>query len=162
MAGAFLIIDVTTAELSHRLRTLATRAENLEPFFEDVGEYMLRKTRKRFDDQTAPDGTPWAELKPATIERKRKKGRPNPELKLIDSGDLRGQINKQADRNGVTVGTPRIYGATQQFGAERGSFGTSAKGRPIPWGDVPARPFFGVDREDEREFVDILGDFFSF
>jgi hypothetical protein len=31
---------------------------------------------------------------------------------------------------------------SQQFGAKQGQFGRGKRNHPIPWGDIPARPFF--------------------
>ena len=54
------------------------------------------------------------------------------------------------------VGTNVVYAATHQFGATRGAFGTTSRGNPIPWGDIPARLFLGVNPETERSILDIL------
>lgn len=44
--------------------------------------------------------------------------------------------------------------------AEEASVGVSAtrrtRGRPIPWGDIPARPFFGLSADDRNEISDII------
>ena len=47
---------------------------------------------------------------------------------------------------------------THQFGASKGAFGTTSRGSPIPWGDIPARPFFGLSSEDEWGVLEILTD----
>jgi hypothetical protein len=49
-----------------------------------------------------------------------------------------------------------IYAGVQQEGAERGAFGQTKHGSPIPWGDIPAREMFGVSQDDEVEVVHIL------
>lgn len=48
-----------------------------------------------------------------------------------------------------------IYAGTHQFGAAKGSFGTTESGRPIPWGDIPERPFLGLLIDDAAE-VELL------
>ena len=48
------------------------------------------------------------------------------------------------------VGSTRIYAGAHQFGARRGACGTNKKGAPIPWGDIPARPFLGVSDADKK------------
>ena len=63
--------------------------------------------------------------------------------------------------NELTFGSPLEYAATQQFGAEQGEFGRgSFKKRngsfPIPWGDIPARPFVGISDQDQVEILDII------
>ena len=41
------------------------------------------------------------------------------------------------------AGTNVVYATTQQFGAARGEFGATRRGRPIPFGDIRARAFVG-------------------
>ena len=60
---------------------------------------------------------------------------------LTESGDLGRCITVRATRDSVEIGSTRIYAGTHQFGARRGQYGADRAGRPIPWGDIPARPF---------------------
>jgi phage gpG-like protein len=60
------------------------------------------------------------------------------------SGALSTTINYEADDDGVSIGSPMIYAAVQQFGAQAREFGGKA-----PWGKIPARPFLGLSSEDE-------------
>ncbi|MHB8921670.1 MAG: phage virion morphogenesis protein [Halothiobacillus sp.] len=46
--------------------------------------------------------------------------------------------------------------AFQQFGAAEGAFGETTTGHPIPWGDIPARPFIGLSDKDEAEILNII------
>ena len=63
------------------------------------------------------------------------------------------------DKSGyVIAGTNKVYAATHQFGAERGEFGADRRGRPIPWGDIPARPFLGVGDEQRGIILEALND----
>ncbi len=60
----------------------------------------------------------------------------------------------------MEIGSPSIYAGTHQFGAAKGAFGSTSKGAPIPWGDIPARPFLGLSDADEadiRDLIDALG-----
>ena len=56
----------------------------------------------------------------------------------------------------MEVGSTRIYAGTHQFGAQRGAYGTNTKGAPIPWGDIPARPFLGVSDADKKTILEII------
>ena len=58
--------------------------------------------------------------------------------------------------NQLTVGTNTRYGAMQQFGARKGQFGRTSRGAPIPWGNVPPRPWLGISTSDRAEIADIL------
>jgi phage gpG-like protein len=70
---------------------------------------------------------------------------------LRDSGILQDTLRYQltADGRGVAVGTDRVYGAMQQFGGTRAQW-------PHLWGDIPARPFLGLDAADRAEIVAIF------
>ncbi|MGB0955835.1 MAG: phage virion morphogenesis protein [Panacagrimonas sp.] len=54
---------------------------------------------------------------------------------------------------------PNKLTTIQQFGARKGAFGTTRRGAPIPWGDIPARPFLGISDEDRTEIELLLFEF---
>jgi len=54
------------------------------------------------------------------------------------------------------VGTNLVYGAAHQFGMVKGYAGRTRRGAPIPWGNIPPRPFLGLSADDETEIVRIL------
>lgn len=157
MAGASLDIQLqiaNAAQVKAAFEALQSRLADLTPVFQDIGEEMLNRTRDRFRSQTAPDGSPWAALSPDYKKHKEK----NQDKILTLSGNLRGLLNVQAGPRSVRIGTPLEYGATHQFGAKQGAFGRTRRGGPIPWGDIPARPFLGLSTSDEQELLDILRD----
>lgn len=41
-------------------------------------------------------------------------------------------------------------------GAKRGAFGVSRRGGPLPWGDIPARPFLGLSADDRKTIEEIV------
>jgi len=157
MAGARYTLTVDDAELRGALRRLLGATDDPAPALRVLGERLLRSTRERFGagNKRAPDGTPWARNAPSTIARK---GRDNP---LYQRGLLQGQLRYQltADGRGVEVGSGLVYAATQQFGAGRGQFGSTARGAPIPWGTIPARPYLGLSEADRAMAVETLRDF---
>jgi len=95
---------------------------------------------------------------------------------LLDTGRLQNSITYAADANSVTVGTNVVYARMQQMGAKMGEFGRysqlgrvrafglgtfkgsagTKKGFPIPWGDVPPRPFLGLSTQDRADVIGIL------
>ena len=155
MTGARLKVEVTGLdEAERRLRALQAAGHDLTPAMKDIGEYLLRTTRERFADEKGPDGTPWAPLSEHTKRRKKR----NVERVLTEHGYLGGTLAYRAGPQEVEVGSPLVYAGTHQFGAEKGAFG-SGGGSPIPWGDIPARPFLGLSDDDREEVVNILGDF---
>ena len=142
-----------------RLRAAAAATQNLEPMLSEMGEAVVESTRLRFTDGKGPDGNKWAPLSAATLLRRRKKGKGA--QPLLDTGRLRNSITKRVEPRSVWIGTNVVYARTHQFGAAKGAFGTgkykTRKGSfPIPWGNIPARPFLGFSRDDQAEIVAII------
>lgn len=59
----------------------------------------------------------------------------------------------------LLVGSPLIYADTHQFGAPKGSFGSTSRGSPIPWGDIPTREFLGLSDTNADEVREIMADY---
>ncbi|WP_295582264.1 phage virion morphogenesis protein [uncultured Lamprocystis sp.] len=166
MAGAAVTITVDDAQVRAALGRLIEQLHTPARALRDVGEYLLRSTDTHFRQQREPDGTPWPQLSDVTLQRRldaragtrgkrglTKKGRAvlaNAKI-LRDSGILQDTLRYQltADGRGVAVGTDRVYGAMQQFGGTRAQW-------PHLWGDIPARPFLGLDAADRAEIVAIF------
>lgn len=142
MAGAtdVITIEIDDREIRDGLRALEDRLGNLRPFYRDIGEALLNSTRERFTTQTAPDGSPWAQLSPDYKKRKKK----HPDLILTLNGYLRGTLDYSATKDELRIGTPMIYGAAHQFGR--------------PEINLPARLFLGLSDEDHAMILDALAD----
>ena len=153
MAGASVTVD--DAQVKERLQGLLDATGDLTPAWRDIGEYLMISTRHRFRDQRAPDGTAWAPLSPVTRKRKKK----NKDLILVLDGYLRDSIHYEVSPDELVLGTNRVYAAAQQFGMPKGYAGTTKRGAPIPWGNIPARPFLGFSEDDRQEVLAILGTF---
>lgn len=126
------------------LERLSAALGNLTPLMSDIGEDLLISTRQRFVDEKAPDGTSWAPLSETTKKRKKK----NADKILTQDGYLSGSLVTQPSVDYVDVGSAMIYASTHQYGAEKGEFGETSKGQPIPFGDIPAREYLGLSDED--------------
>ena len=100
----------------------------------------------------SPDGVPWAPLKPSTLAKKTQ----NLDKILIETGQLSEHIRYQIEGGALLFGTNEVYGATHQFGMKKGYAGCTTRGAPIPWGDIPARPFLGISEDDEGDILDLL------
>ncbi|MFB1489650.1 MULTISPECIES: phage virion morphogenesis protein [unclassified Thiocapsa] len=159
MAGTRITIDLDDAALQATLSRLAASVADPSPALSEIGEHLLKTTKARFGQtqKRAPDGTPWARNSETTIARKR---RDNP---LYQTGMLQGQMRWQLADGGraVEVGSNRIYATVQQFGQPKGASGRTKRGGPIPWGDIPARPFLCVSADDRAAIADILSDYLS-
>lgn len=143
-------IEIDDSKVTQMLQRLIDAAQNPRPALLEVGEDLTESTKRRFETQTAPDGSRWKRNSPVTIKRK---GRDQP---LTGRGTLMDQINYQITGNDtLDVGSPTIYAAMQQFGGAKSEF-------PNLWGDIPARPFIGVSVDDEQSilntFIDYLRD----
>lgn len=144
------MIDVEIDDQSTRdlINELKRRMGNLTPVMEAVGQIIQSGTQQRFVDQQAPDGTPWAALSPATLAK-----RGGGAQILRDTGRLMNSISYRVNGDSVSVFTNVIYAPTHQLGAKQGAYRASP---PIPWGDVPARPFLGYSASDEDAVLEIL------
>lgn len=150
-------------------RLLDTGAD-MTPAMQDIGEYLVDSTRRRFQDGVAPDGTPWApNSETAYLSYLGKFGSSysKKDGRLTKSGATRAagkkpligetkqlstRIFSRATAHGVDVGSPLEYAGTQHFGAAAKSF----TGGKTPWGDIPARPFLGLSSEDRDAVLDIV------
>ncbi len=157
-------IQLDDRRLRRALAETIEAGRDLSPAMRNIGELLLNSTRERFDTQRSPEGVPWAPLSETTRRRKRR----NVDKILTERGHLRGTIAHRAGRDFVEVGSSRVHASTHQFGAKKGAFGgvrTSLPGRsffqPIPWGDIPARPFLGVSADDEAAIRTEIADFIS-
>lgn len=157
-------IKINDQAVQSMLNSLARRVSNMTPVMHRIGEALAEGTKQRFDTASDWDGTPWAPNTEATILRYlgatkgnfkkdgslSKKGTKRAGAKKPLTGEtrsLRSTILYQASNSGVTIGSPMEYAATQQFGAMRGAFGRTRRNAPIPWGNIPPRPFLPIRRD---------------
>lgn len=150
MAGAMLDVTLDTSQVGKALDDLAERLGDLTTPLNDIGEYLQISTDERFRQKVAPDGSPWAPLSPVTLARKKGPGI------LREKGTLQDTLRKQVTSTELAFGTDRPYGAVHQFGQKKGASGKTGKGRPIPWGDIPAREYLGLSTDDETEVLFII------
>lgn len=157
MAGANLPITVTIDDRAVRaaLERLAQRAGHLALALEEIGEVLVQSTQGRFGSESGPDGQRWAENRPVTLARKG-----NRHI-LTEEGYLGDLIRPQLldGGRGLAVGSDRKYAAVQQFGQPKGASGRTRRGAPIPWGDIPPRPFLGLSDADRERVLEILQDY---
>lgn len=137
---------------------LLRRTGDLSPLMERIGAYGEESTVHRFETETGPDGERWE----PSIRARRSGGQT-----LTDKGLLKGSIGWRADRDSAEWGTNLIYARTHQEGATIRAKGGARLGFTIPGIGfrsphevvIPARPFLGVDRDDEGEIDALLQDY---
>lgn len=175
-------VEISDNAVTRYLSHLSAKIGNPRPLLADMGECMLARVKDRFDSSVAPDGTPWAANSPVTIScylgkyggswkkdgtlSKKGRARASGKKPLIgESKTLSSQFYTRTGADCVELGNSTIYAAVHQFGARRGQFGTNRRGNPIPWGDIPARPFLPItktgelDPGEERALLDVLEDY---
>ncbi|UFZ05459.1 phage virion morphogenesis protein [Bradyrhizobium ontarionense] len=179
MSGALLRIDLAGQDkVVGRIAEAIGRLSDPRPMFEDIGLALVTSTHHRFDQQRAPDGSPW----PPSLRVKQHGGKT-----LILSSRLYRSITFQASTAQVEVGTNVIYAAIHQFGGDidqaareavlhfktnkrtgRSRFAKPSKAdraRKAMIGartiHMPARPFLGLDQDDPRTITTIVENFLA-
>lgn len=148
MAGARQLFEVRdlNPQLQAHLRHLQRELEDMKPVFTDIGEYLMERGEKRFDDQVDPDGIPWAPLSDTTKAMKKI----NSDRILFYHGYLRESMHYNVHDHGVMYGTNLPYGAMMQYG------GTTSPRSMIPGKTIVARRFLGLSHDDEDHIVTLL------
>lgn len=151
-------IVITNDEITGALLRLSATLSDLTPIMQEIGEIVTRSTGRRFGEGVAPDGSRWAPKSQTTLNRYGARTSNRIDIRPLfgPSGALSSQIFYEAAPDSVTWGSPMIYAATQQFGAAQGAFGRTARNGPIPWGNIPARPFLGISAEDQTNILDVI------
>lgn len=166
-----ITIHVDDKQVLDMLGELSRRCTNLQPAMKEIGEDIAASTKRRFADAVAPDGTPWApnstettipfylgafggsHKKDGTLS---KRGEARSAAKKPLTGEtksLRNTINYQLNgTSSVSIGSPMVYAAMQQFGGTKAEF-------PHLWADIPARPFLGLSEADTSNILDIVGSY---
>lgn len=156
-----ITIELKSDAAEAALMRLAAALDDTTPVMDDLGELLTRSTKERFAKGESPEGVKWAPKSQTTLDRygQRKSNRVDIRPLFGPSGALNSTIFHEVGQGDVLIGSPMIYAAVQQFGAAKGAFGQTSRGAPIPWGDIPARPFLGVSAEDEVNIVETVEDY---
>ncbi|HRP26519.1 phage virion morphogenesis protein [Thauera sp.] len=160
-------IELDIRDVVARLSRLsdAVGPGGLEPAFRQIGEDLIESVKRRFETGTAPDGSRWEPNSMVTIMKFlgdspgnfRKDGRINKrgasaaasKRPLVRHGNLQTTIDYFVGDDELLVGSPLEFAAMQQFGGRKSAF-------PHLWGDIPARPFLGVDDDDVQRILDVI------
>lgn len=155
-------ITYDDAEALAYLGQLQARLADLTPVMQDLGEYLVDSTKRRFASGTAPDGSPWAPNSLTTLARygglykNAKKAQAGKRPLIGETRRLSTEILALATASSVTVGSPLVYAGVQQFGAAKASLGPRS-----PWGDVPARPYLGLSATDRGNVLAIVREYLA-
>lgn len=143
-------------EASAALGAALAKTRNPRGLYGEIGRYLVDSTKRRFELERGPDGSPW----PPSIRAQLEGGRT-----LTERGLLRDSITYEDSDRGVAVGTNVPYAAIHQLGGTiRPVAGNALKFRiggqfvTVASVTIPARPFLGLDAEDEAELPAIAAD----
>lgn len=156
MAGARM-------ELTGQEETLALlgeaigRTEDKRGLFDAIGAALVSSTQSRFETETDPEGNPW----PDSIRKLTLGGRT-----LTETAALAQSITHEPTESSVAVGTNLIYAAIHQLGGIIRPVTAQKLAFRLPGGgfamvdevEMPARPFLGLDQDDEAEIRALAAD----
>ncbi|MDX1755878.1 MAG: phage virion morphogenesis protein [Marinobacter sp.] len=147
-------LEVTRDDVSDALQKLLHAAENPRDAMAGIAAVMESATERAFATESDPaTGVAWDPLSEVTLAQR--PHRAGGQI-LQDEGLLAGSIVSDFGLAYAEIGTNKVQAPTHQFGAEQGEFGRTQRGGPIPWGDIPARPFLGIGPDDEQDILDIV------
>lgn len=160
MAGIAVNLEETEAALAFLDRAIG-RTDDKQRLFEAIGGALVTSTQKRFEDEKGPDGKAW----PPSLRARLTGGRT-----LTDTARLVSSITFEATADRLAVGTNVIYAAIHQMGGTikaktkaglrfraPGNGGWVRKSQV----EMPARPFLGLDEEDNKEIAALAADWLS-
>lgn len=140
-----ITIECNDTEINAALNSAAELLADMTPVMTSIGEALVDSTKKRFGQGVSPEGVQWAAKSPVTLAMSKD---PRP---LINTGALNKGIAYEATANTTLISSSSPYAAMMHFGGTKERF-------PHLWGDIPARPFFGVSAADHDEVLTIISD----
>ena len=153
-------IEYDDREVVEALNRLFRAGQDLTPAMREIAGALEDAAAEAFDSERSPGGEPWADLSEHT-KRRRSKKKKWPGQILQVSSRLRNNLTSHYDSDSAAAGFNLDYAPTHQFGASEGEFGSTSRGRPIPFGDIPARPSLGRSEDLDAEILDIINRHFE-
>jgi phage virion morphogenesis protein len=136
MAAPFTV-TIDDRQVRAALTSLARQVADMKPAMEDIGRALGNLTEDAFQ----AEGPGWPQLSAVTVARR---GNAHPILQVSAAG-LAASITQGGDARRAWVGASKVYAAVHQFGQKKGASGRTRRGAPIPWGDIPPRPYLPID-----------------
>jgi phage virion morphogenesis protein len=158
-----LSINIKVAGGEQVIKALARLALNQSDkarLFDEIGINLVENARLRFIDEQAPDGSTWKKSYRAANQNGKT---------LRDTGVLLASLTHALTGSGVEYGTNVPYAAPLHFGAQIQAVAGQYLTFKIPGGGfvrkrsvtLPARPFLGLDKDDEQMVLEIIGSFLA-
>ena len=144
-------ISLDDTAITDALRRLGATLTDMSPVMQEIAEGLQKSTQDRIMAGQSPDGTSFAPRSQVTLARYEKKGW-SFRGPLMLTGTMQSQIFAEADSTLARIGSNALQAAVMQFGRPQGA---SRKSPPIPWGNIPARPFLGLSVQDKTDVLAI-------
>jgi len=162
MAGIVLQTSVVGDAAIRAFAQLRLHVSDTGPLMRAIGVGLVANVHDRFQRGSGPGGAAWPALNPAYAAIKRGPGI------LRESGmrgGLMGSITSRAGSDSVEIGSNKIYAAIHQFGGIIRPVSAAKLRFPLVGGlvavdqvEIPARPYLGIDREDEVMILETVVD----
>lgn len=154
-----MFIDIEAKETLEYLIDLEDKLDDPSPLMADISDVMFDAVEENFRQEGRPEA--WADLTDHTKAKREKQGKWPGKILQRNQAGLASAMSQFHSRDEAGVANNKIYAATMNFGAEEGEFGETSTGRPIPFGDIPARPFMTLAENDLTEIREIAMDYIS-
>lgn len=151
-------VEINDAAVRAALTSLIQRTGDLTPAMRDISGVLHAAIERAFDTEANPaTGEKWPQLSPTTQRRPVAKGTERGAHPILQvTGQLAASMTPDYGPDFAAAGTNLSYAVTHQRGAHQGEFGRTRRGTPIPWGDIPPRPFLGIDAGDQQAILAII------
>lgn len=151
-----MTVEYNDKEVRAALSSLLTIGADMTPIMRDIAGVLADATERAFANESDPTtGEPWDVLSYITTKRRESAGHwPGSILQV--TGQLARDIETDYGPDFAQIATNTEYARTMHDGADKGEYGSTEHGVPIPWGDIPGRPFFGVGEEDRAEIPEVV------
>ena len=155
MSGISFDISYDDRSLRSALMGLAALCGNPAPVMRDLATYGAASTHERFEETIGPDGKPWKKSLRAQIVGGKT---------LTQAGHLGNSITSDSGPDWAAWGSNMIYARIHQLGGvikpvSKPSLRFRLAGggfRTVREVTMPARPFLGINEQDETEMVAII------
>ena len=137
--GVSFKISVDDSRIRAALMGLIALGQDLSPVMRDLAVYGENSTKRRFEFGIGPDGTPWKKSLRAQLTGGKT---------LVEHRVLVGSIQPESGRDWAAWGSNVKYARIHQLGGEAGRRSHRVQ--------IVARPYLGVNADDEAEMLAII------
>ncbi|BDA59740.1 phage virion morphogenesis protein [Shewanella xiamenensis] len=132
------------------LGSLLDKLDDLSEPMNDIAAVLESATEGAFEAEADPvTGQAWQSLSDAYLRASPK--RQGGKILQASAGGLAASVTADSGDFWAAIGSNKIYAAIHQFGGTDDMAAGPA--------GIPARPYFGISREDEQSMLGILGEY---